>query len=592
MLDPITLTVLQNRLQQVCEEMDIILDRAAFSPIISEGQDRASAIFTADKGLLVAQGASGMPIHIGAMQFAAGTIASRANAFEPGDIYMINDPYLGGTHLMDMKLIMPVFIRGQVFCLLGSSGHWPDIGGSVPGGFVTRAIEVQQEGLRLSGVRIYKGGVLDDDLLSLVMSNVRVPEQRLGDLQAQVASLRAGSQALVRVVEEYGRETVAAAIDQLLGQSARLMRQRIKEIRPGTYRFADALDNDGIDDTPLWIRLDLTVKRDRLVFDFSRSSGFCRGPLNSVISATTAAVFVALKHVYPDIPTNAGCFEPLEIIAPDTTFLNAGYPRPTSGCAAEVSQRVVDVVFGAMAKAVPERLHGAPMGTSVNLAIGGYDPAEDRRYIFYFYSGGGAGGWPGGDGISNACTTVGLAKTPPLEVVEQQTPTLFEEYALRPDSAGAGAWRGGLGVRYRVRLLRGEAQLSILGDRSKRGPFGVKGGGEAATTTVEMKLGGKRYVPPLVTKDEHVAFIAGDSITVSTPGGGGYGKPKRRSREAVAADLARGYLTPARARKAYGALARDAAEHAGKGDAKSGKGKNNKDKKRSGASGKRAKRRR
>lgn len=554
-LDPITLTVLQNRLQQVCEEMDIILDRAAFSPIISEGQDRASAIFTADKGLLVAQGASGMPIHIGAMQFAAGTIARRAAIFEPGDIFIINDPYLGGTHLMDVKLVMPMYFEGRLFCLLGSSGHWPDIGGSVPGGFVTRAVEVQQEGLRISGVRIYKHGVLDDDVLSLILGNVRVPDQRLGDLHAQVASLRAGEQALTRVVAEYGRDMVLAGIDQLMAQSARLMRQRIGQIKPGTYRFADALDNDGIEAKPLWIRLDLTVKGDRLVLDFSRSSGFCRGPLNSVISATTAAVFVALKHIYPDIPTNAGCFEPLEIIAPDDTFLNAGYPRPTSGCAAEVSQRVVDVVFGAMAKAVPEKLHGAPMGTSLNLSIGGHDPREDRRYVFYFYTGGGAGGWPGGDGISNACTTVGLAKTPPIEVCEQQTPVLFERYALRPDSSGAGEWRGGLGIEYRLRLLRGEAKLSMLGDRATRGPFGVEGGGSAATSMVELRLKGRRYVPALMTKDEGIDFVAGDTVAIRTPGGGGYGKARRRPRTSIATDIVRGYLSPAAAKKQYGAAA-------------------------------------
>lgn len=553
MLDAITLTVMQNRLQQVCEEMDIILDRAAFSPIISEGQDRASGIFTADQGLLVAQGSTGMPIHIGAMQFAAGTIARRASLFEPGDIFILNDPYLGGTHLMDVKLIMPVHLEGRLFCLLGSSGHWPDIGGSVPGGFVTRAVEVQQEGLRLSGVRIYKRGVMDEDILSLILSNVRVPDQRLGDLQAQVASLRAGEQALAKLVAEYGRDTVLAGIDQLMAQSARLMRQRIREIKPGTYRFEDALDNDGIEAKPLWIRLDLTVKRERLVLDFSRSSGFCRGPLNSVISATTAAVFVALKHIYPDIPTNAGCFEPLEIIAPEDTFLNAGYPRPTSGCAAEVSQRVVDVVFGAMAKAVPERLHGAPMGTSLNLSIGGYDPAEDRRYVFYFYSGGGAGGWPGGDGISNACTTVGLAKTPPIEVCEQQTPVLFEEYALRPDSCGPGEWRGGLGVQYRMRLLRGEAQLALLGDRATRGPFGVQGGGSAATTEVELRLKGKRYVPPLVTKDEQVTFAAGDTFQARTPGGGGYGKARNRDRARIEDDLRKGYITSYSAGKARSA---------------------------------------
>jgi N-methylhydantoinase B len=551
-LDPVTLAVLQNCLQQVAEEMDITFDRAAFSPIISEGRDRASGVYSRARGLLIAQGRSGMPIHIGAMQFTAGTIALRDRQHQEGDIYIVNDPYLGGTHLMDMKLIMPVFAGDELFCFLGSSGHWPDIGGAAAGGYVTRAVDIQQEGLRIPAVRLYRGGDLDEDILALILNNVRVPDQRFGDLQAQVASLRAGELALTRLLTQYGAATLHRAIEELRVRSARLMREEIARIRPGHYTFEDAMDNDGIKDAPLWIRLTMTVEGDRIIFDFSRSSPPCRGPLNSVISTTCSAVYVAVKHLYPDIPMNAGCFEPLTVVAPETTFLNVGYPRPVSGCAAEVSQRIVDVVFGAFTQAIPEQLHGAPVGTSCNLTLGGYDPREDKHYVFYFYSGGGQGGYSDGDGISNACTSVGLARTPPIEVVEQQNPILFDEYALRPDSCGPGLRRGGLGVQYTLRLVRGEGRLSLLGDRGKRGPFGVNGGKHGATTRIGLTHGGESYVPPLLTKGDNIPLQAGDTVTVETPGGGGYGPPSQRPGRAIEADLRRGYITHEFAVQYYG----------------------------------------
>lgn len=558
MLDPITLTVLYHRLQQITEEMDVILDRAAFSPIISEGRDRASGVFSPVDGRLIAQGNTGMPIHVGAMQFAAATIVAKGN-HRPGDIYIINDPYLGGTHLMDVKLMMPVFVGDELFCILGSSGHWPDIGGSVPGGFVTQAVEVQQEGLRLGGLRIVRQGEIEEDLLQIILDNVRVPEQRVGDLKAQIASLRAGQVQVEKLIADYGLPTVKQAIDQLRETTARLMRERFAKLRPGTYSFEDVIDNDGIEARPLWIRLDLTVAADRLVFDFSRSSAPCRGPMNSVIATTASAVYVALKHVYPDIPMNAGCFDPVEVIAPTTTFLNVGYPKPVSGCAAEVSQRVVDVAFGAIAQAMPGDLHGAPFGSSINLAIGGFDPGQGKHYVFYFYSGGGAGGYAGGDGISNACSTVGLAKTPPLEVVEQQTPVLFERYALRPDSFGVGEYRGGLGVDYKLQLLRGEARLSVLGDRASRGPYGIEGGGQAACTEVRMTIAGTEYRPPLLAKDEGVRIEAGDDFACLTPGGGGFGPASARSPARVARDLEYGFMSRERAEQCYPAQLQDAA---------------------------------
>ncbi|WJR77275.1 hydantoinase B/oxoprolinase family protein [Bradyrhizobium sp. NP1] len=551
MIDAITLTVLQNRFRQIAEEMDIIFDRAAFSPIISEGRDRACGIYRRESGRLIAQGSTGMPIHIGAMQFAVSSIVENRREHRPGDIYMTNCPYLGGTHLMDVKLVMPVFHDGKLFCFLGSSGHWPDIGGAAPGGYVTKATEVQQEGLRVAGIKLYRDGEVEPDLLRLILDNVRVPTQRLGDLHAQVASLKAGEAEVHRLIAAYGADRLDAAIEQLERRAARLVREKIAQLKPGKYSFEDMMDNDGVQNEPLHIRLDMEIKPDRIVFDFSRSSKPCRGPLNSVIATTASAVYISFKHAFPEIPMNAGCFEPIEVIAPTSTFLNAQYPRPVSGCAAEVSQRIVDTCFGALAQVVPERLHGAPVGTSANVALGGHNEQGEDRYILYFYTGGGHGGFVAGDGISNACTSVGLAKTPPLEVVEQYAPVLFEEYALRQDSGGAGAFRGGLGVQYSLRLLSGEGRMSVLGDRGQRGPFGVLGGRNGAPTRVSMRVNAQDYVPEMGTKDENVPFAAGDVIRVETPGGGGYGDPASRSRALISHDLANGYISEAFAARHY-----------------------------------------
>jgi N-methylhydantoinase B len=551
MIDSITLTVLQNRFRQIAEEMDIIFDRAAFSPIISEGRDRACGLYRRGTGRLIAQGSTGMPIHVGAMQFAVATIVNDRKGHQPGDIYMINCPYLGGTHLMDVKLVMPVFHAGELFCFLGSSGHWPDIGGAAPGGYVTKATEVQQEGLRIAGIKLYRNGEIEPDLLRLILDNVRVPTQRLGDLHAQVASLKAGEAEVRRLIEIYGADKLDAAIEQLEIRSARLVREKISQLKPGKYTFEDMMDNDGVQNEPLHIRLDMEIKADKIVFDFSRSSKPCRGPLNSVIATTASAVYISFKHAFPEIPMNAGCFEPLEVIAPTTTFLNAQYPRPVSGCAAEVSQRIVDTCFGALAQVVPERLHGAPVGTSANVALGGHNEQGEDRYILYFYTGGGHGGYAAGDGISNACTSVGLAKTPPLEVVEQYAPVLFEEYALREDSGGAGEFRGGLGVQYSIMLLDGEGRISVLGDRGQRGPFGILGGKSGAPTKISMRIGSRDYVPEMGTKDENVPFNVGDLIRVHTPGGGGYGNPAARSRALIQRDLDNGYISSAFASENY-----------------------------------------
>jgi len=547
-LDPITLAVIQSGLQQVCNEMDVAFSRAAFSPVISETYDRSDGIYHRDDGALIAQGEDGLPVFVGTMQDCCAAVIARAGAqphlaAEPGDVYIVNDPYLGGTHLMDVKFVKPFFYQGALFCWLANTGHWPDIGGAVPGGFSASATESEQEGLRLPPVKLYKRGALDDEILSIILSNIRIADQRIGDIKAQAAALTVGERRLSAILDRYGRDTVDAAITELRGRADQQMRAKIAPIPDGVYQSTAIVDSDGVVDQPLTIALSMTKRGDELFFDFSRSSPPCEGPMNSVIATTRSSVYLALKHIFPDVPINAGTFGPLHVADPDGTFLYARYPRPVSGCAAEVSQRIAEAVFAAMTQALPEQLFAAPAGTSGNFSLGGLDPKTGRPFVCYLISGGGYGGHAGGDGLANGCSTIGISKTTPIEVVEQRYPILYEEYALREGSGGAGEHRGGFGVRYKVRLRRGRARASFVMDHGRVGPQGALGGADGAPNRVAVERGGETYTPLHLSKEQGIAISEGDAITVETPGGGGYGDPARRGEAAKAKDLARGYYT-------------------------------------------------
>ncbi|WP_430395318.1 hydantoinase B/oxoprolinase family protein [Ferrovibrio sp.] len=552
-LDPVTLVVIQNGLQQVCNEMDLAFCRAAFSPVISEALDRSDGIYHRDTGELIAQGDLGLPVFVGTMQFSTQAVIERARSPQPGDIYIVNDPYLGGTHLMDVKFVKPFFYRGKLFSWLANTGHWPDTGGMVPGGFSANATEVEQEGLRLPPVKLYKQGVLDEEILSIILSNIRIADQRIGDIKAQAAALSIGEKRLTALLDRYGADTVEAAIAELKARASQQMRARIRAIPDGVYRGSAVVDSDGVVDEPLHIEMAVTKGGDELHFDMTGSSPPCKGPMNSVLATTKSSVYLAVKHIFPDVPINAGTFEPLKIKDPEGTFLYAKYPRPVSGCAAEVSQRIAEAVFNALVQAMPDKLFAAPAGTSGNLALGGFDPARNRAYVMYVISGGGYGGWHGGDGISNGCSTIGISKTTPIEVMEQYYPVLFEEYSLHEGSGGAGKYRGGFGVNYTIRLRRGEARASMVMDHGRTGPRGVLGGEDGGLNTVliERDNSGK-YVPPHLSKDQDIAIKVGDRVRVSTPGGGGYGDPAARDAAAIERDIARGYYTREQAVARFG----------------------------------------
>ena len=377
-LDPVTLAVIQSGLQQVCNEMDLAFVRAAFSPVISEALDRSDGIYAADDGRLIAQGELGLPVFVGTMQYSTKAVIERAKNIRPGDIFIANDPYLGGTHLMDVRFTMPYFHNGKLFCWLANTGHWPDTGGMVPGGFSANATEVEQEGLRLPPVKLFKEGKMDQELLSIILSNIRISGERIGDIKAQAAALKVGARRLDALLDKYGEATISAAIAELHDRAAQQMRALISEIPDGIYEGTAFVDSDGVVDEPLRINMRIRKEGSELYFDMAGSSPPCRGPMNSVIATTRSAIYLAIKHIFPEVPINAGTFEPLHIEDPKGTFLYAEYPRPVSGCAAEVSQRIAEAVFDAMTGASPERLFAAPAGTSGNFALGGHDPATDR----------------------------------------------------------------------------------------------------------------------------------------------------------------------------------------------------------------------
>jgi len=542
MTDPVTLAVIQAGLQQVCDEMDLTFSRAAFSPVIAEADDRSDGIYAAEDGALIAQGSRGLPVFVGTMQFSTRHIIERIASGvtlppDQGDIYIVNDPYLGGTHLMDVRFAMPFWRDGRIFCWLSNTGHWPDTGGAVPGGFSASATSAEQEGLRLPPVKLFKKGQLDSEIYQIICSNIRVAEQRIGDVQAQASALLVGAERLTQLLDRYGDGTVTDAIAQMRSLAARQMRANAALVPEGSYSATATVDSDGVVNEPLTIALTVTRQGDTLDFDFAGSSPPCTGPMNSVRATTLSSVYLAIRHIFPDVPISAGAFEPLTIRNIEGTFLDAHYPRPVSGCAAEVSQRIAEAVFAALVQAIPDRVTAAPAGTSGNFGLGGHDPERGRDYVMYQISGGGYGGNTAHDGLTNGCSTIGISKAPPIEIMEQNFPVLYRRYALREGSGGAGMHRGGFGLDYEIELLRGTARASFVMDHGRTGPQGALGGQDGAVNRVEILRGDSVLIPEHLSKAQDIPLSPGDRVRVRTPGGGGYGNPDDRDPDLIAEDL-------------------------------------------------------
>jgi N-methylhydantoinase B len=552
-LDPITLAVLNGRLVQIADEMDATLYRSAFNPIIAEAHDACHGLYHADTGATLVQGTSGLPIFVGAMAFAVKAVidkVARDGALAAGDTFLFNDPYDGGTHLNDIRLVRPFMRAGQVFAWLASVGHWLDVGGNVPGNFNAKATESFQEGFRIPPVKLVRSGVLQQDIIDILAANSRVPQSNWGDLNGQLNALDLGERRLHTLLDEYGDEIIAAALAALSDRAERLMRANIEALPDGTYACDDFLDNDGVTDHPLRIALDLTIAGDRMRLDFSRSAPPCDGPLNIAYATTVACCYVALKHLFIDVPANAGCLAPIDFVVPDTTLLGVSAPRPVGGYT-ETILRVIDVIFGAFAKAAPERANGSPFATINALSLAGWR-AHGRRWVMFCFFGGGLGGSPESDGLNHANNPISTATIPPVEILESLYPIMFTQWALRPDSGGPGRHRGGLGAIYEIEALADDgAEVFLLGERGKYPPFGVNGGKPAALNRFVYETDSGESTPPLVSKATDIKINRGQKVRLETPGGGGFGDPTTREPERVVRDVRLGYISRDAARRDY-----------------------------------------
>ncbi|SDR60210.1 N-methylhydantoinase B [Rhizobiales bacterium GAS113] len=559
-IDPVTLAVLKGRLEQIADEMDATLYRSAFNPIIAEARDACHGLYHAETGATLVQGTKGLPIFVGAMMFAVKAVIDKVahqGGLEPGDTFIFNDPYDGGTHLNDFRLVRPVYREGSLFCWLASVGHWLDIGGNVPGGFNAAATESFQEGVRIPPVKLISKGRMNEDITAILAANSRVPQSNYGDLHGQLNALDLGERRLHQLLDDYGDATVMAALDAFSARAEALMRDNIRALPDGVYSFEDYLDNDGVTDAPLTIALDLSIAGDRMVLDFSRSSPPCAGPLNIARSTAIACCYVALKHVFTDVPANAGCLAPIEFVISETTLLGVSAPKPVGGYT-ETILRMIGVVFGALAKAEPKLATAAPFGTINALSLAGYRD-DGTRWVMFSFFGGGLGGNPLSDGLNHGNNPISMATIPPLEILEASYPVMFTQWALREGSAGAGAHRGGLGAVYEIEALaEGGADVFLLGERGKFAPFGVNGGGSAALNRFTFETEGGEARPPLASKITGVKIRKGQKVRLETPGGGGFGDPRMREPRKVLRDLRLGYVDEEAARRDYGvALAPD-----------------------------------
>lgn len=555
MIDPVTLAVVRGSLEQIADEMDLHLIHAAISPIISETNDCAHGIFQPGTGETIAQGRYGLPVFLANMQFTTQYIVKIANAqggFKRGDLWILNDPYVGGTHLQDIQLVAPYFVGDRLFALFASTGHWMDIGGSVPGGWAPKAQEIHQEGIVIPAVKLYDQGKRNEPLVAMFRANVRLPDQIAGDLTAMENVFNVGRRGLDRLVERYGVERLDACIDEMISRSEQQMRSYIEEIPDGTYTFEDFIDNDGIVDEPLRLALALTVKGSRLHFDFDGSSPTSRGPINLSRNTTMSGCYVAMKHIFPEVPVNGGAFRPALFAIPDRTIVSAEYPTAVGGYL-EVLGRVVDVVFGALAKAIPDRTPAAPFGTVGVCTVGGRHPDTGNFFVGVFPYPGGYGASRASDGLVHGTPAISMANFVSLEMSEHRYPLRFDYFRMREDTGGAGWHRGGCGSEYRFTAWS-DIVTSILGDRVDYRPFGIAGGGAAEPNLVEFHTGGKTWCPAMRSKHENQPLHAGDGVRACSPGGGGFGDPLERDAADVERDLNLGYISRATAEAAYGAV--------------------------------------
>jgi N-methylhydantoinase B len=552
-IDPITLAVLAGRMEQIADEMDATLFRAAFNPIIAEAHDASHGLYHSVSGDTLVQGKSGLPIFVGVMSFAVKAVIEKAaenGDLEEGDIYIFNDAHMGGTHLSDMRLVRPYFHDGKLFCYLASVGHWHDVGGAVPGNYNPAATDAFQEAFVLPPVRLAKAGKIQTDIIDILMRNTRLPQSAQGDLNGQLGALDLGVKRLDELLAEYDADTVRTALDALQDRAEVLMRSELKELPDGRWEAEDFLDNDGITDTPLAIKVALEIKDDRMVLDFTGTADRCAGPVNIALPTAVATAYVAIKHIFPSLPANAGVMRPIEVKIPEGSLLSAPFPAPVGGYT-ETILRMVDVIFAAAAQAAPDRVVANAYGTINALSISGRR-ANGQPWVMFSFYGGGHGGSIEGDGLNHGNAPISTATIPPMEILEAAYPVMFKQWALRPDSAGAGMHRGGMGATYEIEVLEESATAFLFGERGRFAPKGAAGGGDAALNVFSYQQSDGWHSPPMASKMVGIKLERGQSVRLDTPGGGGYGPAARRPAADVARDVAGGLINAEKATEAYG----------------------------------------
>lgn len=554
-VDPITLEVMRNAFYSIADEMIAAIIRASYSTNIKDRRDTSAAIYTGTgEVVVVAQSEIGTPLHLGTMHSA---VLSAMDAYpfeklEPGDAIAYNSPYPAGPgHLNDLCLISPIFFEGRLIAITANQAHHVDMGGFAPGSMPFGVREIYQEGLQIPPVRLFRRGELDPELWALIAENVRPRVEVRGDLLAQFAANTVGSRRLGEVAGKYGIDTVRRYLDEMLNYSERRMRAALATIPEGKYSYEDVMEGDGITDKRYTIRVTVEANGETLRADFTDSDDACLGPLNCRWPSVAACVYYVLKGALdPDLPPNAGAYRPVEIVVRPGSLLSATYPQAVCNANIITTQRIVDVLLGALSQAIPDRVQAASSGTMNLLNIGGVDPRNDTYYNYIETYGGGQGAKPDDDGMDAVQNHMTNTRNAPVESIETAYPLRVEAYELIPESEGPGEHRGGVGLRRTLRVEAEQVQITLSSDRAEVHPWGLFGGSPAATSScvVVSPDGEEERLPSKVT----TIVKNGHLIVNETSGGGGWGAAKRRDAKAVQRDVVEGLVSVERAREHYG----------------------------------------
>jgi N-methylhydantoinase B len=536
-LDPVSFEILKNSLISIAEEMGVVLRRSSFSPNIKERRDFSCALFTAT-GQLVAQ-AEHIPVHLGAMPYSVQTVLKEfEDDLSEGDDVTLNDPYRGGTHLPDITMVSPIFFKGRLVGFAANRAHHSDVGGAAPGSMSALSRDINQEGIRIPPIKLWEEGEANRQLLDFVLTNVRTPDERLGDLRAQRAANLVGKKRLTELLKKSSASSVESGMNQLIDYSEELMIKKISELPRKSASAVDYLDDDGFDTTDVPVKVKITVGRESILFDFSGSAKQVQGPLNAVYCVTLSAVYYVVRCVTdPSIPANAGCFKPIQVKAPSGTIVNAEPPAPVAGGNVETSTRIVDVTLKAFSNIIPEKVCAACQGTMNNVTIGGVDPRTGKYFTYYETIAGGFGARYGKDGLDGIHSHMTNTLNTPVEALEAAFPLRVRRYELVRGSGGRGQFRGGLGVRRDTELLAERSTISLMGERQRHGPWGLFGGEPGSPGAYGIVRDNR--ITGLSSKTT-ISADSGDVLTVTTPGGGGYGAASRRTKERIAEDRADG----------------------------------------------------